>query len=67
MPLSRTDYKDAMKRLIDSGSAANKLVDSMRWHWLTMDETRARNVLQKAGRLGVEAQDVLDQMEENDE
>ena len=74
MPLSepntkeaRDDIKEAMRGAIGFGEAAGELSDLFRWQLSRSDEVLARDVMRKTQRIGLEAQDVLDMMEENDE
>lgn len=66
MPLSRTDYKNAMRSVVLAGRHALELTRDTRWRRSSLEESHALTVLAKVVSVGLDAQDVLDQMEEND-
>ena len=66
MPLSRDEYKAAMREAIDTGGAAGEMWHKSRWQKLTLENVAAKQVLRSQMRLGLEARDVLDLMEEYD-
>ena len=64
---ARDDIKDAMRSAVEFGEAAGELSDLFRWQLSRSDEVMARELLRQVQRVGREAKDVLDMMEENDE
>ena len=64
---ARDDIKDAMRSAVEFGEAAGELSDLFRWQLSRSDEVLARDVLRRTQRIGLEARDVLDQMEDADE
>ncbi len=58
--------KEAMRDTIDFGEKAGGLADDFKWRRLTSEEIEVVEVLRRSARLVLRAQDVLDQMEEND-
>ena len=63
---ARDDIKDAMRSAVEFGEAAGELSDLFRWQLSRSDEVMARELLRQVQRVGREARDVLDMMEEND-
>ena len=66
MPLSRDDYIDAMRSVVEMGHEAWKLTRLAKWQRASLEGSRSLDVLAKVVSVGYDAQDVLEQMEEND-
>ena len=64
---ARDDIREAMRSAVGFGEAAGELSDLFRWQLSRADEVLARDVMRKTQKIGLEAKDVLDLMEENDE
>ena len=67
MSLTRDGCKASMKSIAMMGETSGELAKDFGWRKLSSEEIHVRSVLWNVHRVGLEARDVLDLMEGNDE